>query len=292
MTAFDLAEYPSKATALISVAPHGFVGKERFPIPTFNHGNCVGDAIPPKTMESLPDGRTIRYENPSPTQMSQKHLLVISGGGPDRSIDLGQSGGCVSFSLDWKRMIVMDDWSGPDRPSSLTIYDFDKALAAGALQGAKVGTLPVQSATSAFFAGSSGDVVTTDLTNKVMRWSDDARRWSSREIYHGENAIVYAEPDATGDLIIVLEQLVGDTVVGALYSVKARQTWYDLGSDYKWLGAAFNTESNVAVTAHWKWIGSFPILPLSKLEALAEANLSPHCRPPTASDYHCSPCWP
>ena len=176
-------------------------------------------------------------------------------------------------------MLVMDDGSGQDPPTSLTIYDFDKVLETAVLRGAEAGALPVRSPTSAFFVGSTGDVVTTDFTNKVIRWSFDAGRWSSREIYHGENQVYYAEPDATGDLVIVLEHSVGDTDVGALYSVKARQTWYDLGSDYKWLGAAFNTESNVAVSAHWKWIGSFPILPLSKLEALAQANLSPHCRP-------------
>ena len=80
--------------------------------------------------------------------------------------------------------------------------------------------------------------------------------------------------------------------VGTLYSVKGRQSWYDLGSDYKWLGTAFNTESNVAVSAHSKWIGFFPIMPLSKLETLAETNLSPHCRPPKPGDYRTSSCWP
>ena len=73
VTTFDLSEYPLKTTALSSVAPHAFVGKMNTPIPTFNHGNCVGEAIPPKRSEPLPDGRTIRYDNPTPTHFSEKH---------------------------------------------------------------------------------------------------------------------------------------------------------------------------------------------------------------------------
>ena len=132
------------------------------PIPTFNHGNCVGEAIPPKRSEPLPDGRTIRYDNPTPTHFSEKHQLVIIGNSPNQSIDLGPRGGCVAISLDWKQMIVMDDWSGPDRPVSLDVYDFEKTLATGVLQRASMSALPVQSPTSAFFVGSTGDIITTD----------------------------------------------------------------------------------------------------------------------------------
>ena len=281
-----------KPTALAAAAPHAFLGQENLVIPTLNHGNCVGYAIPPKETETLPDGRVIRYENPSPTSSSEKHRLVIAGKGRNTTIDLGATGGCVSISPDWKRMLVLDDWSGSDRPAALTIYDFEKSLTQGALEPADVAPAPVSSPMSAFFVGSTGDLVTTDLSNKVMRWRFEQGHWRSWEVFHGDNDIGYAEPDETGDRLVIIEHHVGDNETGILYSVKARQIWYDLGSDYKWLGVTFNAPANVAVSAHWKWTGSFPLLPLSKLKSLAEANLSAHCRPKDPNDYRSSPCWP
>jgi len=60
-----------------------------------------------------------------------------------------------------------------------------------------------------------------------------SREWRSWEVFHGDNDIGYAEPDETGDRLVIIEHHVGDNETGILYSVKARQIWYDLGSDYK-----------------------------------------------------------
>jgi hypothetical protein len=133
--------------------------------------------------------------------------------------------------------------------------------------------IPIKAPT-AFFVGSTSDVITTDNTNKVMRWSFNAGQWSSREIYHGENVVFYAEPDASGDRLIILEQITLDNLgAGAVYSVKARQTWFELGSGNFFM-ATFNTDTNVGlfspsgdVRGGWTRV-SFPIIPLSKLEAL------------------------
>jgi hypothetical protein len=48
---------------------------------------------------------------------------------------------------------------------------------------------------------------------------------------------------------------------GSLYSIKAQQKWYDLGSDYKWLGATFINNSEIAVSKHGTWTKSFPSSP-------------------------------
>jgi hypothetical protein len=100
------------------------------------------------------------------------------------------------------------------------------------------------------------------------------------------------EPDAVGDRLILIEQVGGGNVHGFMYSVSARKVWFDLGSDYKWLGAAFTANSEIVVSEHGNWKRVFPILSLSALVALADKEISPECRPPSAREYRQSRCWP
>jgi hypothetical protein len=77
-----------------------------------------------------------------------------------------------------------------------------------------------------------------------------------------------------------------------MYSIKARQKWFDLGTDYKWLGAAFTDKHEVAVSKHNTWTDVFPVLPLSRLVEIAKKELTPSCQPARQGDFKSSPCWP
>ena len=137
-------------------------------------------------------------------------------------------------------------------------------------------------------------MVVPDSTNRVLQWKQTraGEAWTSSEIYKGDNEVVYAEPDDVGDRIIVMEHLGLGSVHGFLYSVNARQTWLDLGEEYKRLGATFTKDFEVAVAHFVKWTQFFPLPPLSALVKLADPELSPECRPPRPGDYRKSPCWP
>jgi hypothetical protein len=255
------------------------------PVQTLHRGTCVGYAIPRSEGASMPDGRKISFEAGSITQSSEKHEIRVSGVN-ETVIPLAAETSCLQFSADWSRMLTVNE-------KTVVIYDFRKILERGKLEGAEIGTLPI--ATSAFFAGPVGEkIVTADYTNSVRLWSQRGQdnKWASSEIYKGDNPVKFAEPDANGDRIIILEDVGGGAVHGLLYSVGARDIWYDLGSDYKWLGAAFTNNSEVVVAEHWEWNRTYPVLPLSRLVEIAEPQLSSECRAPSPKQYRQSPCWP
>jgi hypothetical protein len=252
---------------------------------TFHHGDC--NSTPEMEKEALPGGRVIRFRH---ADRAQSVLMEITGEGLNEAVDLGPVSGCVSISPDWKRMLVRSAAESAEK--RVRIYDFDKVLSFGRLEGAALRTLPVDSPSSAFFVGSTEDIVTTDGGNRVIRWSYRDEQWISQELYHGDNPVFYAEPNDTGNLLIILEYLSGGTVVGTLYSVKAGKIWYELGSDYKWLGATFINPTDIGVSKGQKWVNVFPVLSLEELKNLAERNLSPHCHLYTGTDYRGSKCWP
>lgn len=109
------------------------------------------------------------------------------------------------------------------------------------------------------------EIIASDYSNAVKLWKQDAAtaQWTSVDVYRGDNPISYAEPDAAGNLVIMFEDIGNGDVHGFLYSLSAGRIWYDLGTDYKWLGAAFTSGPNIAVSEHWKWARVFPIFSLS-----------------------------
>jgi hypothetical protein len=107
------------------------------------------------------------------------------------------------------------------------------------------------------------------------------------EIFHGEHPIYYAETNAEGTQLLIIDDVScgNSDMRGSLYSIKAQQKWYDLGSDYKWLGATFINNSEIAVSKHGTWTNVFPVLSLSALVDLAKKGLTDGCRPKKEGDY-------
>jgi hypothetical protein len=278
------------------------IGTEK-PIETLHRGTCVGYAIPRSNSASLPDGREIvfhtigaatsRSRDPTTGDVHDyngKPELDIAGAKP-LVIALDNDTYCVDFSADWKRMLAVTT-------GKVEAYEFEKSLKSGTLAWNQVGTIQLSpdAYPMSFFVGSTDDqIVASDSTNRVTLWKQSAQtlKWTSTEIYRGDNPVFYVEPDSSGKLLILLEDGGSGDVHGFLYSLDDRRIWFDLGSDYKWLGAAFAaSESEIAVSEHWTWARVYPIFSLSRLTAIAEKKLSPECRPPSPGEYRKSPCWP
>jgi hypothetical protein len=128
----------------------------------------------------------------------------------------------------------------------------------------------------------------------LWRHDKDLGNWTPTEIFHGEHPIDYAETNADGTQLLIIEDVSGGNsdMHGSLYSIKPKQKWYDLGGDYKWLGATFISNSEITVSKHSTWTNVFPILSLSALVDLAKKELTEECRPKKEGDYKSSPCWP
>jgi hypothetical protein len=271
---------------LFPSAEDGLIGSDT-PVESLQKGTCIGYSTPQMPSEVLPDGRKITFNTGSSSESSDKHELDISGT-KETIIALGDDTSCVQFSADWKKLLIVNS-------NNVALYDFQSALNAGSLSGNQTGVIPVSGPNSAFFADPSGQtVVTANDTNRVLLWKQSAqdKSWSSSELYKGDNIIFYAEPDATGSRLILIEATGEGGAHAFLYSVGARQTWFDLGSEYKWIGATFTEKSDIAVAHGGKWTGFVPILPMSAQVTLSEKQLTPQCRPPSAGNYRQSPCWP
>src|SRR5262249_14807274 len=141
---------------------------------------------------------------------------------------------CVEFSDDWRRMLIA-------RETSVEIYALPAVLQAGQLTGHRIGIIPLANASSAYFADVCGNrVITADQTNEALSWTEGTDgNWKSTAIYAGERPVIYAEPDATGSRLIVLEDSGDNFVHGLFYALDARKAWYDLGTEYKFLNATF-----------------------------------------------------
>lgn len=262
---------------LLATSLDGLVGQSS-PVRTLNFGTCVGRTVDRIDEASLPDGRTI--------VITDKNEIRLSGAG-ERLIPLDASSDqCVQFSRDWKRMLITGK-------TEVVIYDLDKVLAAGALSGHETGRLPIRAYTAMFAGARSDQIVVADGSNRVNLWTEDAAagKWSAREIYRGDLEVIYAEPDGDGQRFIIMEA-VGSSISGLVYSAAAREVWYQLGSDYKWLGAAFLNPTELVVRQNFSLSQAFALLPLSRLAEIADGQLSAECRPPDPKAYQKSPCWP
>jgi hypothetical protein len=248
------------------------------PIEPFHKGTCVGVNF--KDNANMSDGRSVVWKE------TEGKTEIRLPGPKSALITLGNDATCVQFSNDWSRMLVVKD-------NGIIIYHFPGVLDTGTLAGNEIGEVPVKNATSAFFVG-NGMIVVSNFTNRVLLWRQvpTNKTWVSSEIYKGDNEIRYAEPDGVADRIILIENLGLGAVHGFLYSVAARETWLDLGSEYKRLGASFTSDFNVAVAHFTNWTQIYPMPTLGAWVEKADRKLSPECRPPNPGDYRRSPCWP
>lgn len=287
LVAHDLAAIPRREGSLFSTATNDIVGSEEKRVVTLHRGTCVGFAIPRDQEDVLPDGRKVVFDAPTMTQSNEKSEMKVISDNSTVVVKLPKDISCLQFSADWRKMLVM-------RPDGITLYDFDRVVDSGSLTGSEIGAIPVSNPNSAFFVPRTGDVVTSDGGNRVLLWKPDRSegKWRSIELFRGEKPIEYAEPGADGDRLLLIEDTGGRYLRGFLYSIRARQEWFDLGSDYKWLGIAFTDRQEVVVSKHWAWTNVFPVLPLSALVELAKKELSPSCRPTKEGNYNSSPCWP
>jgi hypothetical protein len=278
----DLGDRPSGE--LYASAASDIIGTEQ-PVATLHAGTCVGYSNPKSDTAVLPDGRKIRLNVASATSSNDVQEIQVSEAAGPRVLKLDKETTCIQFSADWKHLLSVN-------ATNVSIYDFERALATQSLEKGKVGKIGIAGPSSAFFVGKSGDILTSNVTNRVLLWKGNGETWTSTELYRGESPIVYAEPDADGERILLLEVIGGGTVHGFMYSIKARQKWFDLGTDYKWLGAAFTDKHEVAVSKHNTWTDVFPVLPLSRLVEIAKKELTPSCQPARQGDFKSSPCWP
>jgi TIR domain len=282
-----LGEEQIDNVAIFSTSTNAIIGTEDKRVSTLNHGNCVGNNIPRENYDVMPDGRKIVYET---THGSGNNEIRVLRGQDSIKINLESvksESVCIQFSGNWKEMLIVED-------QGVGLYDFDRVLKTASLEKSKIGMLSGLNIMSAFFVPGTEDVVTSDGSNKVLRWKRvmNETKWQSIELYHGENPIFYAEPDANGRNLIILEWVGEGVVHGLLYSVASKQEWFDLGSEYKWLGAAFNDKQEVVVSMSSSWTNVFPMLPLNNLVELAKEELSDWCIPKNVGDYRSSPCWP
>lgn len=266
---------------LFPSAEQSKVGTDQ-PIPTLHQGTCVGYAIPRADDDVLADNTKITYDLGSITSSSDNHEIRAARAGKTVTLAVDKGASCIQFSGDGKQLLVVGD--------EVTVYDFDRAFSSGTLAGTEQGKLP-QKVITAFFVGH--DIVTAGGGNNVLLWKrSDANEWTNLELYRGENPTFYAEPDDSARRLLLLENRGSGRVHGLLYSLSARQVWFDFGDVYKWFGLAFAKSHNVLLAEGSSWTGVKPMVPLSALVDKAVQGLSPECRPTRAGDYTSSRCWP
>jgi hypothetical protein len=270
--AHDLSVLPRRSNTLFSRMSNLFVGTE-FGLPTLHHGTGVGRAIPLPEFYLMPDGRKLYCDTASSTRSSSNNEIRVLNGDHSVRVQLTEGTNFITISDNWERMIVTaNDWQ-------LSLYTLAEVISNGELMAGLIATLAVERRlTSAMFLGQELDsILVTDYSNRVTAWKYDnaARTWSNREIFRGDYPITYAETDSGGKQLLIIESVSsGDAEIrGSVYSLQTGEKWYDLGSDYKWLGATFLNEVDIGVSKHWRWTNVFPILPYSSLLALAKNEI-------------------
>jgi hypothetical protein len=92
------------------------------------------------------------------------------------------------------------------------IYDLNRVLCKS-LAGAEISTIHLSTRpNSALFVGQSTDcIVTTDFSNRVQLWKHDkdSGNWIRTELFHGEHPIYYAETNAEGTQLLIIEDASG-----------------------------------------------------------------------------------
>ncbi|MEO8669260.1 MAG: hypothetical protein ABI399_12130, partial [Bauldia sp.] len=274
-----------KRTTLVAPDPAGLAGTAN-PIDPYNKGSCVGRTLTPVATRFKIGGPVELVLTPGDRAVSQRVNIRITGEGDPVSVTPFVE--CVQFSRDWTRMLALSD-------RGVEVYDLTRIRRGERLEETRIGTLAGAEFTSAFFVGPDHDIISSSETRQVLRWHGGDDKWTSREIYRGEHPVIYAEPDADGSHLIILEKLNDDEIHRFYYSVRARRLWRDLGTDARLIGGAF--DESLAIGSYdtlalhaWKPFLRFP--PLSVLVDEAKAALPKSCAPTVAADYRNSPCWP
>jgi hypothetical protein len=258
----------------------------KFETQPLHFGNCADISNHVSKQRVLPDGSLIEFGqlDNQPAGANTSFLKVTSG---QTSFRIGIPDlGCLQFSPDLHRLVLR----GHD---ALLLYDVSEVLSSRSLAPAKATRLPMmKSPDSALFVGSTGDLVVSNYSDRVLRLHRDGDQWKTSEIFRSQNPITYAELDDSMDRLIVLESVGESEVYGYLYSLKARQKWTDLGWDYKWLNVASLPGGEIGVSKHGKWTDVYSFASFSNMVEQAKLALSPNCRPAQAAAYRSSPCWP
>ena len=283
---------------LFSNSKAEFIGSEK-PIETLHQGNCIGYSIPIKSRIRLASDLEIIFDAPNGDDITEeasesastnaiiKKLKILSNN-KEFTVSLGDAVSCVQFSADQKRLATISD-------KDVKIYDFEHILKTEKISGSEIGFIDVPNVISAIFSDPTGEgIVTANLTNQVLLWKrpEKGKNWISSEIYRGYNPIRYAEPDLTGQRLLLIEDEGEGQQRGLLYSLNAQEPWLKLGTEYKWLGVTFTDKLEIAVSKHSEWARVISIPPLSTMVTQAMDALSPECRPPSPEKYRESPCWP
>jgi len=263
--------------AALSRANEAVVAKGEQQITPLNTGTCVGYAMGTSGAlvrdAVMPDGVAVSIAGSSRTSSDGPPKVVVTSGEDRREIEAGAEEACLQVSRDWKRAIALTF------DNKATVLDFERLFAGASLAEATLDVLPGQ-VHSAFPVGEGG-IVTSSYEGAVHLWEKDgAGEWRTRELYRGDYPVFYAEPDEDGDRLLIIESTGGGDARGFLYSVAAGQRWLELGSDYKWFGAAFADDGGIVSGAGGP--GRFIDLPpLSALVAETRGRLP---SPPSAPD--------
>jgi len=246
-----------------------------------NTGTCVGYALMDEIDRkvAMPDGAQLLLLGGTSTSVDGPSGLQLPDG---RGIKLGEERSCVQVSPDQRTILVHAD--------GIALYDLPMLLAGAGPDEARRPAPP--GSFSSVFPLADGGLLTTNWTEQVRRWSlmDDGG-WASALVYSSESRLFYAEPNADGSQLILLEYVGDGDTHGLLYSVTARSKWLDLGTDYKWLGAAFGKEGEILTTRHFMPTQVWRLPERAELAREAAAYLPDHCA--TGDDaYRASPCWP
>lgn len=251
--------------------------------PFLHRGTCVGYDAPLTRSATLPGGTIVQFEAPPGLDWdAQTTRLRVETGNTVKLIELGPMS-CLQVSGDGSRLLVV-------RENAVSIYDLERAIATGSIEAASLGDISGAFGRSGFFVGRDRVVTATRARVLLSRRGADGN-WLSEEIYRGESPILYAEPDQDGRRLIILSAGGGGLVEGTVRSTKTGQTWFDLGSEYKMLGAGFQTDGGVVVFHRSVPTQHVSFLPLDRLLAESRQALSLACAPQEAVNPASSPCW-
>lgn len=196
---------------------------------------------------------------------------------------------CMQVNRQFSHLLVLSR-------GSVEVFDFDIALKNRSLETARIGTIKDESiSVSAFFVGSTTDIVTAHWDNRVVRWRWSNEEYIGKQILASDYPVRYAEPNADGSRAIIMIDVGFGQVASYLYSFDARSQWYDLASNYKWIGVAFERHGHVIFRSSGIFEGEIKmaLIPsLSELTKRAEGALSFGCAIDEDRSYETSTCWP
>ncbi len=272
--------YPQavRQTLVDASAPEILAGAPFHPL---NAGTCVGYALDEAVDRNVtgPDGAGMRLAGSTLTTMKGAAAIELADG---RRIVLGEEGSCLQLSPDRQTVLV--------HAGEGVVYDLPALLGGASLEAARGEAPPGRF--SSIFPLADGGFLTADWSERVLRWARAADgAWSSSLVYSSEAPVIYAEPNADASQLLLIESQSDGDVAGVLYSVAARSRWLDLGSDYKWLGAAFGERGEIVIGVHFSPAEVWRLPSRQELAREAGTYLPAHCAV-EGDAYRTSACWP